>query len=651
MNPSLTKNIRKWLGFALIALATALLYTAVQYAIRFPRQIPFRWDIPSPRTYSVPSDFSLVPRARIPLGTHSEFVSVWSAALNALTAPPVSDEPPAIPPAFSTLATTTDPGVIAPFVRPIIASLRDTLRTWGDRFLLQGEVQTLFLSSLKLSRVPESIHTTLWETFIESVQPYLEFQPPVPADGSWAPVVIPGGTVILRKGELVTPEHLTILRAIPAFLDPLPLSRWLLLFAYEFALFLGLGIIFSRFPGGVRLTHAPYLPRILAFYFLYPLLRFAASFSPNPTYAALPLVLMIHQADEWSPSFLPLHFFILHYASFLPFYSGLPVPLAQDMFIALITYLVFQFTSSNRLLYSSFTAGVTTYLAYSLTFPRMYEKIAYAAIVMAVAFVAIPAALNSLLDRYYSVLWYSDLSQYLRPTHPLLRKLSEKAPGTYAHSYRVAELASHAAEACGANPVLARAGALYHDIGKILYPDYFTENQESPSQNPHNDLSPTLSASIIRAHIIEGERLARQFRLPPGLIQFIRTHHGDQRISFFYEQALKATDSEDENLPPDESHFRYPGPRPQSAEEALVMLADSIEATVRAKNPRSEEELNAILEQTLLEKIRSDQLSETRLTLRQLHAALSAMKAILLGDRFRRIDYPLNPAQPVSSKI
>lgn len=649
MNFATIRSLRKGFTFAAVVLALALCYTSIQYAIRIPRQIPAHPGVTSPRTYQALNDISMTPRARIRAGSHSGFINLWSSALHAMSILPSTSDLPEIPASFSGLAVTVDPGVLSTGVPGIISALRDTLNGWGNRFMTQGDVRSLLLSAFKASGVPESIHLTLWDTFLQSVAPYLEFEAPEPVGGNWAPLVIPRGTILLRKGDPVEPRHIALLRAIPGYVPPLPLSGWFLLLFYESVLFGSIGYLFVRLPGGKRITGSPYLPRVLAFYFLYPLLRYLASFSPVAPYTGSALVVVINQADEWAPSFLPLPYFFLHYASFLPAYTGMPLPSSADMFVALVTYVVFQFATANRLLYSAFTAGITSYLANAWTASGDTEKIAYASILTTLAFVAVPSVVNGLLDRMYPVLSFTDLSYYLKPSHPLLRKLAERAPGTLAHSYRVAELASHAAQACGANPVVARAGALYHDIGKILNPAYFTENQADPTQNPHEDLSPALSSSIIRAHIIEGERLARQFRLPPSLIRFIRTHHGDQHISFFYQKAAISGNSDGSDSAPSEAHFRYPGPRPSSAEEAIVMLADSMEATVRAKDPKSDEEVDAIVEQVLMDKLRSGQLSEARLTLQQLYTAVQAMKPVLIGDLFRRVDYPNTTVTTVTS--
>ena len=167
------------------------------------------------------------------------------------------------------------------------------------------------------------------------------------------------------------------------------------------------------------------------------------------------------------------------------------------------------------------------------------------------------------------------LLEWADPTRPLLRRLSMEAPGTYAHTINVANLAEAAANEIGANGLLCRVGVLYHDVGKMLKPHYFVENQHD-GRNPHDKLKPEMSASIIREHVTEGVRLAREEKVPELVLQFILEHHGTQRIGFFYEKAR-----EEEGPGVDPARFTYPGPKPQSKETALVMLADSVESAAR----------------------------------------------------------------------
>jgi putative nucleotidyltransferase with HDIG domain len=225
-----------------------------------------------------------------------------------------------------------------------------------------------------------------------------------------------------------------------------------------------------------------------------------------------------------------------------------------------------------------------------------------------------------------------------RPDHPLLQFILRRAPGTYQHSLQVANLAEQAAERINADALLTRVGALYHDAGKALNPTFFIENQLSPAQNPHNDLDPETSAAIIIRHVSDGLDLARKHRLPRRIQDFIAEHHGDSITRYQYITALEAAGG-DESLV-DVQHFRYPGPKPQSRETAILMLADSSEAVTRAKTPKNEEELRATLKSVIESRLAEGQLDETTLTIRDLNEILDSFAGTLKGVYHPRIEYP-----------
>ncbi|HLF15687.1 MAG TPA: HDIG domain-containing protein [Bacteroidota bacterium] len=229
--------------------------------------------------------------------------------------------------------------------------------------------------------------------------------------------------------------------------------------------------------------------------------------------------------------------------------------------------------------------------------------------------------------------------------HPLLRQLSEKAPGTFHHSMVLGNLSESAAEAIGANPILARVGAYYHDIGKGLKPEYFVENQIG-AHNKHARLRPRMSALIIASHVKEGAELGRQHRLPEMIVDFIYQHHGTNRISFFYEKAVKQAARKQDAASIHEEDFRYPGPKPQSKEAGIVMLADSVEASIRSVEyltpPKMEEHIGEMIRQRFLE----GQLDECELTLRDLSKIREAFLKILVGIHHQRIRYPDQPGIP-----
>ncbi|MFC1728749.1 HD family phosphohydrolase [candidate division KSB1 bacterium] len=218
---------------------------------------------------------------------------------------------------------------------------------------------------------------------------------------------------------------------------------------------------------------------------------------------------------------------------------------------------------------------------------------------------------------------------------PLLRELAIRAPGTYHHSIVLGNLSERAAEAIGANSLLARVGCYYHDIGKIVKPEYFIENQPDAKER-HEALAPSMSALIISSHVRDGLDIAKKHKLPKSIHDFIVQHHGTSKISFFYEKAVEKSGAKYIN----ESDFRYPGPKPQTKEAGIVMLADGVEAATRAlKDPspsRIKERVRSIVEL----KFQEEQLDECELTLKDLNAIMTSFTQIMTGIFHVRIEYP-----------
>ncbi len=226
------------------------------------------------------------------------------------------------------------------------------------------------------------------------------------------------------------------------------------------------------------------------------------------------------------------------------------------------------------------------------------------------------------------------LLEWADPTRPLLRRLSMEAPGTYAHTINVANLAEAAASEIGANGLLCRVGVLYHDVGKMLKPHYFVENQPD-AKNPHDKLKPETSATIVREHVTEGARLAREANVPEVVVDFILEHHGTQKIGFFYEKALEEAEGEI-----DESRYAYPGPKPRTRETAIVMLADSCESAARAMREPTPERVESLIESIVASKIADGQLDQAPLTMAEIATAKAQFAKILGGVAHRRIEYP-----------
>jgi putative nucleotidyltransferase with HDIG domain len=228
------------------------------------------------------------------------------------------------------------------------------------------------------------------------------------------------------------------------------------------------------------------------------------------------------------------------------------------------------------------------------------------------------------------------LLDLVQPTQPLLQQLLLRAPGTYHHSLLVSDLAEQAAERIGADALLTRVGAYYHDVGKMGQPEFFIENQQQMPRD-HDQLDPRASAQIIISHVKEGLRLAKKYRLPREVRAFIAEHQGTGLVKYFYHQALEQAD---DPAHVDETDFRYPGPKPQSKETAILMLADSCEAAVRAERPTSIEEIDHAVHRIIIDKVSSGELDECDLTVHDLDQIRGAFVEMLTGAFHPRIKYP-----------
>ncbi|MPZ98396.1 MAG: HDIG domain-containing protein [Dehalococcoidia bacterium] len=243
-----------------------------------------------------------------------------------------------------------------------------------------------------------------------------------------------------------------------------------------------------------------------------------------------------------------------------------------------------------------------------------------------------------LLSRPFGIITRVELMELAQLTHPLLRRLQDEAPGTFQHSILVGNLAERAADRIGADPLLVRVGAYYHDAGKLVAPEFFVENTPAGAPNPHDGLDPLQSTRVIQQHVTGGVEIARRERLPEAVVQFIPQHHGTRLVAYFYRRAAQSDPDIEEDL------FRYPGPKPQSRETALVMLADSCEATVRASADRSAGRIREIIDATIKERIEEGQFDECDLSLRDLAIVADSYTSTLTAVFHPRVEYP-EPSQ------
>jgi hypothetical protein len=239
-----------------------------------------------------------------------------------------------------------------------------------------------------------------------------------------------------------------------------------------------------------------------------------------------------------------------------------------------------------------------------------------------------------LLEQFTGITTDLRLLELSDPSHPLLRRLATEAPGTYAHSVAMANLCEAACNAIGADGLLARVGCYYHDVGKLANPQLFVENL-GRARNPHEQLTPAQSAAAIRRHVEDGLALAREYGLPEVIRRFIPEHHGTQEITYFLERARG-----ERNGPVRDELFRYPGPKPQSAETAVTLLADAVEAALRVLEDPTPERLEDAIDHLVNARIASGQLREAPLTLKEIEIIKRAFLRVLGGMYHARIEYP-----------
>jgi putative nucleotidyltransferase with HDIG domain len=242
-----------------------------------------------------------------------------------------------------------------------------------------------------------------------------------------------------------------------------------------------------------------------------------------------------------------------------------------------------------------------------------------------------------IVERCFGIVTDISLLELADGSHPLLQELVRRAPGTYTHSITVATLAEAAAEAIGANPLLVRVGSYFHDVGKMLKPHYFIENQNG--ENRHNALEPALSTLVIIGHVKDGLALANQYTLPRPIIDFIAQHHGTTLVEYFYREAMKLQEATGGGTDL-EACFRYPGPRPQTRENGILMLADAVESTSRSLSNPTPGSLQKMVHDLLMKRLLDGQFEESGLSLTELHRVEESLTKSLIALFHARIKYP-----------
>ncbi len=310
-------------------------------------------------------------------------------------------------------------------------------------------------------------------------------------------------------------------------------------------------------------------------------------------------------------------------------------------------------SSRTTLIKSGFLAGVTYFLVWcgihiiqsqSVTFvlqdaPLWIQGLKGAGLCLLTGYLV--AGSLPFIESTFGVVTGISLLEMSDPSHPLLQELVRRAPGTYNHSISVASIGEAAAEAIDANGLLVRIGAYFHDIGKMLKPQYFIENVEAGTRSRHEHLAPAMSTLIIIGHVKDGVDLAEQYNLPGQLIDFIEQHHGTTLVEYFYHEAARqAGESPDHKSNAEESTFRYPGPKPQTREAGVMMLADAVESASRTLSDPTPKRLETLVHDISMKRLLDGQFEECALTLSELRKVEKSLVKSLIGIYHGRIKYP-----------
>ncbi len=462
---------------------------------------------------------------------------------------------------------------------------------------------------------------------------------------------------IVQRGEIITPLDM---EALAQFGMAQPQYRWQDLLASAALMIVAMAFLVIYLKRNPALTSGPQAPRALSLMTLLFLVFLFTARVSTPGHTLLPyifpfaayslLVAALFGAEPAIISSLPLAILMTY---------GLPYALELTLYYVLSSFFGVLTLGRGKRIINFFWAGfvisccgTAVILAYRL--PQATTDWVGLSTLAAIAFgngvasVSITLILQFFLAQMLGMTTALQLMELSRPDHPLLQLLLRAAPGTYQHSLQVANLVEQAAENIGADALLARVGALYHDAGKIVNSVFFIENQIPGDLNPHNDLDPVVSGAMIISHVPEGLKLARKYRLPRRIQDFIAEHHGTMLARYQYGRALAAAGGDESRV--DKEKFRYPGPRPQSRETALLMLADGCEARVRGEHPKDETELRAIIKSTIDNRIAVGALKDTGLTLHDLDVIEDSFTTTLRGIYHPRIQYPSMEALPVTTE-
>ncbi|EIT85214.1 7TM receptor with intracellular metal dependent phosphohydrolase [Fictibacillus macauensis ZFHKF-1] len=466
------------------------------------------------------------------------------------------------------------------------------------------------------------------------------------------PVVIKEGEIIVRKGDVVTPEKFKQLKLVGLLDKETGFYPYTGLFLFVLILMVGLYYLLQESPTKERITKKTMLLYIILVTFTLlcmKLVSFADKMEIDGIYFVAPFAagaMMIKMLLDERTAIISSFFFAL--CASLLFNEGstgtFNFSLTFYVLVGCLSGVLFlgkRHYKTRILKAGTFVAFVNVLCILSILFLQNAKyTIGQVGIELGLGLLSgfvstiLALGLMPMLESWFQILSTTKLIELSNPNHPLLRKLLIEAPGTYHHSIMVANLAEAGCESIGANGLVARVGAYYHDIGKTKRPHFFIENQMN-MENPHDKIAPQLSSTIIIAHPYDGSKMLKEYKLPQEIIDIAEQHHGTSLLRYFY---IKAKDQCGKEIP--ESDFRYPGPKAQSRESAVVGIADGVEAAVRSLSKPTPVKIDAIIRKIITERLEDGQFDECELTFKELDTVAQTLSETLNGIFHSRIEYP-----------
>lgn len=450
-------------------------------------------------------------------------------------------------------------------------------------------------------------------------------------------ITIQAGTTIISKGEIVNEEHIEVLKQIGYYGANETLRRILII--------LLISVIYSVVSFYAILEYSIkhkklFFKKFLEYLTLFIISSFFVYFGKNFSNYLVPINLfafMIYAFSSLNATLILAISFamLISFAIETPVYIIIPILISSIISLVLVR----RATKVINYIYAGIIGGTSFVIL--IIAHGLFNKISFSIIltnsiygfVSFFVYIIISLGIIFLLEHAFNEITAIRLLELSNTDNPILKELLEKAPGTYQHSMLVASVVSAASEAIKANALLAKVGAYYHDIGKIVNPVYFTENQ-SGGMNIHNTISPFLSKSVIINHVKDGIAIAKKFRLPQEIIDFIETHHGKTVVSYFYQKAKES----DSTISKDD--FRYPGPLPKTKETAILLLTDAVEAASHSLDTIDYRKVEELVNTIIDDRIEDGQLSESELTFAEITKIKESFVKSLLSLYHRREKYP-----------